>query len=127
MSMRLPLYSTVFDRPPMSPVASRITTSLRPARTSSRPAVRPAGPAPMMTVSAVWRWLMVGVGSVRRSSVQGGADVEAVGLAVGGVLGAERPAGRRMRGVVRPEDQVARALRDPAQLADGVDAGRAAV
>jgi hypothetical protein len=52
MSMRLPLYSTDCDRPPTLRVASSTTTSRMPASASSQAAVRPAGPAPMITTRA---------------------------------------------------------------------------
>ena len=50
MSMRLPLYSTDCDRPPTLRVASSTTMSRTPASASSQAAVRPAGPAPMITI-----------------------------------------------------------------------------
>src|SRR6185503_1660900 len=49
MSMRLPLNSTDCDKPPMLRVASSTTISRTPASASSQAAVRPAGPAPMIT------------------------------------------------------------------------------
>ena len=49
MSMRLPLYSIDCDKPPTLRVASSTTMSRTPASASSQAAVRPAGPAPMIS------------------------------------------------------------------------------
>src|SRR5688572_16358097 len=65
MSMRLPLYSTDWARPPIARVASSTVTSRTPASASSQAAVRPAGPAPMIntrvrTVSLIRRSFVFG-------------------------------------------------------------------
>lgn len=59
--IRLPCRHTVLEIPPTSPLSSRMTISYpAPRRSSSKAAVRPAGPAPMMTILSTKRPLSTG-------------------------------------------------------------------
>src|ERR1700722_3464932 len=49
MSIRLPLYLIVREIPPISSLASRRIGLISVRRSNSRPAVNPAGPAPIIT------------------------------------------------------------------------------
>src|SRR5208283_5467387 len=68
MSKRYPSWQTVRDMPPTYSGSFSRTVTFQPASTASKPAVRPAGPAPTI------RTRPLGCRSAERGAVKGGGD-----------------------------------------------------